>query len=149
VQGDEASLKELVQKDKVHSDAFQGSFWIAVSAVALYDFSDQKDKTDLNKLPIENEQGFARIHLDKNMRNGNQIVEASFELHNGTIEKGIIQGFTMKTSFLNDDQDMEITGPKCESVKEDSVKNDTYTKLNTPHTMDKNPIEPEPEKKKE
>jgi hypothetical protein len=73
---DEAPLKELVQKDKVHSDAFHGTFWIAVSAVALYDFSDQQDTTDLSKLKIENEQGFARIHLDKNMRNGNRILEA-------------------------------------------------------------------------
>ena len=85
---DEAPLQDLVKKEKVHSDAFTGSLWIAVSAVTLYDFRDQEDKSDLSKIPIEDNQGFERIHLDKNMRNGNKIVEDSFKLQNGTIEKG-------------------------------------------------------------
>merc|ERR1711963_1366012 len=62
---------------------------IAVSSVDKYDFRNIKSNEDLEKIPAAGNQTFEVVHLQKNLRNGSQILDLSFELHNNMIELAI------------------------------------------------------------
>ena len=89
---DEVPLKDFIQKQKVHDDAFEGTLWLAVSWTSLYDFRDTNDKQDLTSIPILQSQGFEQAYLTQNKQNGSNIVEESYKLHDGIIEPATIQG---------------------------------------------------------
>ena len=86
---DEVPLELLIQKQKIHHNAFRGCLWLAPSSVSVYDFRNQKETTNLSLISVEKNQGFTIIHLNKNMRNGRHILKDSFKLQESTIEKGV------------------------------------------------------------
>ena len=99
---DEVPLDMLVKQKKIHHDSFTGSIWLAVSSVTNYDFKNKDDKTVHKEIPVEKSQGFKIIHLNRNMRNGSKILEDSFKLQEGTIEKATTQNwFKPKKSYNN------------------------------------------------
>ena len=50
------------------------------------------DKAHQAPIPIVQEQGLKVVKFFKNMRNGSHIVEDSYKLHDGIIEKGTTGG---------------------------------------------------------
>ena len=86
---DEVMLTQLINRDKLHHDDFRGNLWIAVSSVDKYDFRNMNSILDLEKIPAAERQAFEILHLQKNMRNGSQIFDMSFELHNQMIELAV------------------------------------------------------------
>ena len=100
---DEVPMELLIQKQTVHHEDFKGTLRMAVSPVALHDFRDQDDKTELSNIPVESSQGFIIIHLKRNMRNSCRILQSSFKVQEGIIERG-----TLNTSLLHGNQSQEM-----------------------------------------
>ena len=90
---DEVSFEDLAHRYRIHHDEFIGSMWLAASSVSLYDFQDQDTENNFSKLRIETSQGFTRIHLKRNLRNGSHLLEKSFKIQGDVIEKGVKAGY--------------------------------------------------------
>ena len=65
---DEVLFEDLKKVDKIHSDEFKGRIWVGLGSQAFYDFQSGEDKptSDLQKIPIINNQGFRVVQLSKN-----------------------------------------------------------------------------------
>ena len=66
--------------------------FVVISSNSIYDFKTIDDKAHQAPIPIVQEQGFKVVKFFKNMRNGSHIVEDSYKLHDGIIEKGTTGG---------------------------------------------------------
>ena len=96
IAADEVLLEELVTQEKIHHDNFKGSIWFAAASVSSYDFKPKQEQADYSIIPALQTQGFINKKLTKNMRNGSKLLEKSFHLQDGVIEKG-----TMKANENN------------------------------------------------
>jgi len=70
----EVMLTELVQKEKVLDDDFDGNLWIAVSSVDKYDFRNMRCQTQIQRIPAAENQDIVIFQLKKNMRTASQIL---------------------------------------------------------------------------
>ena len=113
---DEVSWKNLIKRRKIHSKCFSGSLWLAVSSISRYDFIDQRNNSDDQRIPAARKQNFRRIRLKKNMRNGDKIVKKSFCLQRDIIEKGVTGKIPSaeKNKGINKDHNTKETNNKGE-----------------------------------